>query len=137
LIFYSALFGIYVRCTRVSHFAELKANIYILLLPVASLVFPYSVPPGFVPSIYLLSIPNQVFWIFLVSVSQEGPSRQWDHVNFTLLPCWKLLTLTLSLMPVPLIFWALAWMLPLLLLGCNNTAKAFPVGAQTGDRKVI
>jgi hypothetical protein len=22
-------------------------------------------------------------------------------------------------------------------LGCNNTAKVFPVGAQTGDRKVI
>jgi hypothetical protein len=29
LSFYSALFGIYVRCTRVSHFARLKFNIYI------------------------------------------------------------------------------------------------------------
>jgi hypothetical protein len=29
LSFYSALFCIYVRCTRVSHFAKLKANMYI------------------------------------------------------------------------------------------------------------
>jgi hypothetical protein len=32
----SALLGIYVRCTRVIHFAKLKANIYIYISPLSS-----------------------------------------------------------------------------------------------------
>jgi hypothetical protein len=59
-------FGIYVRCTRVSHFAKLKANIY--MLPSTRLPFPLPVasasPPQprlLCPSLYLLPLPLPLY----------------------------------------------------------------------------